>query len=139
MRLPLTCALAAALLALTACDDAFHYNTSHGGAVTEDGYCGVVQVFEAQCYTCHSAAAPTNDLDLETDAWAAIVDQPSSYGAVLVTPGDRDASVLYTKCAGTQLDSEGGNMPPGPGMDAASLDLLGAWIDDGAPEEDCAR
>lgn len=132
-------ALLLALAALTACDDAFNYNTSHGAAPTAEGWCGVVQVFDAQCLTCHSAGAPTQDLDLESDPWAEIVDQPSTYGSTLVTPGDRDASLLYTKCAGTQTADEGGNMPPGPPMDADSLELLGTWIDEGAPEETCAR
>ncbi|MCB9761167.1 MAG: hypothetical protein H6739_15105 [Alphaproteobacteria bacterium] len=132
MRIGLTAA-AATLAALTACDDTFNYNKEHGGSVVSgDTYCDVQTVFESSCFTCHSAAANIAELDLETDAHAEIVDQSSAGGGTLVVPGDRSSSVLYLKAAGEAPSGEGGIMPPGPGLDATSLETLGAWIDGGA-------
>ena len=126
--------VALGVIGLTACDDTFFGPELE---VAEGGYCGVQQIFDAQCITCHSAATPTYDLDLETDPHAATVDVVGRYDETLVTPGDRDASIVYTKMAGTHGDL-GGIMPPSGLVDEATLEVVGAWIDDGAPN-DCGE
>ncbi|MCB9795879.1 MAG: hypothetical protein H6741_24545 [Alphaproteobacteria bacterium] len=127
-----------ALGALTACDDEFNYNKSHGSS--SDGYdadlCGVQQMFEDSCYTCHSAAAATAGLDLETDVIGATVDVASAGGGALVIAGDADNSVLYLKAANLTPSGEGGVMPPGSeGLGEAALDALATWIDNGAADD----
>ncbi len=124
------------LLGLLACDD-----TDFHGAEPEvvdcdlsADYCGVQAVFEAYCYACHDAGAVTAGLDLETDAWSALVgvESANSPGAVLVEPGDAEASLLYRKLTSSQAEGEGGGMPPSGSLDGNSLDLVKGWIDAGA-------
>lgn len=130
---------AIALLLLAAgCDDHLFPAASHGGgAPTESGWCGVQQVFQAQCVACHGSGGIAA-LDLATDPHGALVSVESSQfpGAVRVVPGDPDASLLYLKMTGNQGDL-GGPMPPTGPVDAATADLVRSWIAAGAPS-DCA-
>lgn len=128
------------LMLLLACDDALFEGHSGAGGVgttAAEGWCGVQQVL-ATCTACHSAGGALGGLDLETDPHTALVDVTSAaYGVVLVAPGDPDGSLLVRKLEGTQGASEGGEMPPGGGIDAASVALVRQWVADGA-SADCA-
>ena len=115
---------------LAACDDTT-FPAVGGGAVVGDTYEDVVTVFEGDCVVCHSTAAHLGDLDLETDACAAIVDvQAAAYAGTLVVPGDSASSVLWTKMADTK--EFGGVMPPTGTIAQESIDTVAAWIDNGA-------
>jgi len=116
------------------CDD---HVISPGVAVTEEGFCGVEQVFDQSCSTsgCHDAVSQGGSLDLETDPYGAVVDGASpTYGDAYVVPGDPDASFLYQKVAGTQGD-KGSRMPIGGVLPDDVIDRMAQWIADGA--EDC--
>jgi hypothetical protein len=107
------------------------------GATEEPGpadWCAVQSVFRSRCNLCHSPGNLQGDLDLVTDAFAAVVGVESlAFGALLVAPGDPDGSLLYRKMAGTQGSDEGEPMPPA-GTVASAADTVGRWITDGATE-----
>ena len=128
---------AVGLLTLTACDDVFDYNKSHGVSVEGDDFCAVQEIFEASCNSCHSpGGGPLGGLDLESDPYNAIVGVSSAaFGTVLVEAGNKESSLLWKKSGGTQGDSEGGSMPLGATVSEDNLAVIGAWIDAGA--EDC--
>lgn len=120
--------------ALTACDDEFHYNASHGGASDsyDADYCGVQQIYADSCYTCHSAASPTAGLDLETDPIAATVGVEAAAGGLLIAAGSAEDSVLYLKSSNQAT----GVMPPGSeGLGEAALEALSTWIANGAVDD----
>ncbi len=128
--------LAAAIsvpLALVACDDT-EFNSGHSTTVEGEGYDAVVEVFDGNCISCHSAAAALGQLDLETDPCGALVDvespNPGYDGAMLVASGDSDASVLWHKVANT--GTYGDVMPTAGVMDQANIDIITDWIDSGA-------
>jgi predicted CxxxxCH...CXXCH cytochrome family protein len=101
---------------------------------TEDGFCAVRRAFVQECVVCHSSEAPQGDLDLETDAYAAVVNVTSAaYGEVLVVPGDPEGSLLYRKVSGTQSGTEGDPMPPNGDLPAVATTVR-QWITDGATE-----
>ncbi|MED5373705.1 MAG: c-type cytochrome [Myxococcota bacterium] len=128
---------AGALLMLVACDDEINLpEPAETSGLTPD-YCGVQELMDAKCLTCHGANASYPEL---TDI-ADVVDVASdSYPEeTFVVPGDADASFLYAKCAGEQGDA-GAAMPLGSdGLDADELDVLAQWIDDGATTDCEAR
>lgn len=123
-------------LLLFACDDTTFPPPPGGGTPTGVGWCGVRETFDAECVTCHSAAAALGGLDLETDPHAAIVgvESAGSPGRTLVVVGDADGSLLFRKLAGTQAGDEGGLMPPTGQVSDAVLDLFRDWIEAGADE-----
>ena len=43
------------------------------GTITQAGFCGVKQLFYAECVSCHDDSSPSGDLDLRTDPYGAIV------------------------------------------------------------------
>ena len=110
-----------------------------GGVLGEVHVCDVVeQVFEPRCISCHDGSY---QFDLREDAAKTLlVNQPSAIvdGAVLVAPGDLDGSFLWTKVAHLQGVDEGGDMPPGSMLDGDALDLVSAWISQGA-SVDCGE
>lgn len=141
--------LVALLLLLPACDPGAGKNDTagDGGDTAGDdtgeapeGWCAVQSILVDQCASCHDASSPSGDLDLETDAYAALVNQPSRLvdGWVLVVPGDPDASFLYAKVTGVLASDEGDPMPGSAGLDAADADAIAQWIVDGATS-DCAN
>ena len=115
---------------LGACDDSIF--ESHAGAeVTGTGYSAVFQVVTDNCFTCHSAAAKTQGLDLETDLCGATVGVPTSqYDGDFIVAGDSASSVLWAKMADT--GEYGGVMPTSGGLSQENIDIVAAWIDDGA-------
>ena len=123
------------ILLLLACDDIVlgPPTTQVTTAPDTADWCAVETILTNHCATCHSAASASGGLDLETDPYAAIVNIDASAGGALVLPGDAENSVLYQRIAGLS----GSIMPPGGALDAALVDTVGAWIDDGA-SPDCA-
>lgn len=125
--------LAAALAALTACDDQFNYNKSLAPDVPiGNDYCSIEGLFESECFICHSAGAATAGLDLETDLHAEVVDQPSSSGGTYVVPGDSANSELYQRVSSTGPFASSGVMPPGSGLSSDAAKAVAEWIDNGA-------
>jgi predicted CxxxxCH...CXXCH cytochrome family protein len=113
-------------------------DTGGGGDDTgaaEEGWCAVQSLFNGYCLSCHSASLALGGLDLETDPYTALVDQPSaSYtGRTLVVPGDADTSFLMLKLLGEQGD-DGSYMPTTGLLDAALVAPVQQWIDDGASD-----
>ena len=125
-----------ALFLLFACDDVL-FQPSENGTLPPgtEGWCAAEQILASDCAGCHSASAAAGGLDLETDPHAAIVDVPSATnGELLVAPGDPDGSLLLRKMEDTQRAGEGGVMPPGAALDAATVALVRQWIADGADD-----
>lgn len=100
-------------------------------------FCLVRTVFEVSCVTgCHSALVPAGGLDLQTDPYNAMVNRPSQAGSgPLVTPNDSSASFVYRKMRGILANGEGAVMPPAGLLDPYVVDLVGEWIDAGAPND----
>ena len=96
----------------------------------------MLSVVNSSCTGCHTpASGPLGDLDLTTDPYAALVGAASQYpGRTLVVAGDPAASFLMAKLEGTQAAAEGTVMPPNGALGAAELDLVRAWIQDGAAD-----
>lgn len=95
-------------------------------------------IWDANCVNlCHTmgGSAQTYIL-LDNGAYDNIVSKPSvTYPTLtLVTPGDRDASYLWHKISGTQVEAGGGGskMPLGQALSADDMEKIGAWIDQGA-------
>jgi hypothetical protein len=98
----------------------------------------VLPLLNSHCVMCHLPGAAQAGLSLYPDARAALVDQPSTQGALpLVKPGDTEGSYLFRKLAGTHLEAggTGASMPFQRELLAAGdLALIRQWIADGAPD-----
>ncbi|MFZ9887054.1 MAG: c-type cytochrome [Myxococcota bacterium] len=126
-----------AALPLAGCDDQplGKERSADAPLVARPTLCDVSsQIFEPHCVGCHSGStAPDLRLSaLQTPP--ALEDQTSElYGGVpLLTPGNRSESLLYRKLAGPR-DNEGARMPLGSPLTDTQIELIGRWIDDGAP------
>lgn len=123
------------LLGLLACDNTLFFPPEGGGTNTGSGpFCAVEAIFDDKCTSCHSpAAGPLGQLDLQTDAWTAIVNVPSPEyaGETLVIPGDPDGSFLQKKLEGTHGD-HGARMPLGAPLPADQIATVRDWIAAGA-------
>jgi hypothetical protein len=122
-------------LLLLACNDDLvltEPSTSEPLPDDAEGYCAVQAIVQQSCLSCHSAASKLGDLDLETDAHAALVGVPAAGDGAwtLVVAGDADASAFYLKL----LPSPpfGAVMPPGSTLDDARLAIIRDWITAGA-------
>jgi hypothetical protein len=60
---------------------------------------------------------------------------PGYAGRTLVVAGNPEASFLFQKMAGTQGAGGRGIMPPAGAVTAAELELVRAWIAEGAPDD----
>ncbi|MEQ1506809.1 MAG: c-type cytochrome domain-containing protein, partial [Myxococcota bacterium] len=98
------------------------------------GWCDVQVLFARECTLCHSPALTQGELDLQTAPYDAIVNVASTFGPVLVAPGDPEGSLLYRKITGTQAADEGVIMPESGLLGAADQELVRAWIADGASD-----
>ena len=125
------------LLFVVGCDDSLMAIEVNDTA-TEVGsdYCAVQGIFASHCIDCHSASAALGGLDLESDAYDALVGVQAEIDAkaILVVAGDPSQSLLHTKMSGTQADNQGGVMPSTGQLDALYIDAVGAWITAGATE-----
>jgi hypothetical protein len=88
--------------------------------------------------TCHGAGpSPAGALSLERDvAHASLVDAPSSVAsdAILVVPGDADASYVMEKLTAT-IPAVGESMPPDAVLEPERIELVRAWIEAGAADD----
>lgn len=92
-------------------------------------------VFDVSCASsgCHDGSA-WPDLSAG-QAYGNIVNIESTQGLPLVYPGRPDSSYLYLKLL-PDAPISGGRMPlGGPYLDAASLEIVRAWIERGAPAD----
>lgn len=119
------------LTLLAGCDDTrFGKVDTGGGGSYEDGYAGVVAIMEDHCAGCHPAGGGSGGLDVETDLCSLINAPAQGYDASLIVAGDSASSVLWAKMANT--GEYGGVMPLSGALDAEVVDIVAAWIDDGA-------
>lgn len=92
----------------------------------------ILPLFKDQkCIVCHRGENPSG-LDLAEEAYQKLVNIKSiqDKAAVLVKPGDLDASYFYQKLIGP--GKEGAIMPPKGKMDEAYLNKIAQWIKQGA-------
>ena len=137
---PRSLALLLATLLVAACD-----SSADDGADSETGgelspAADIQPIWDANCVEmCHSPGGLGDFMDL-TDGHAALVDQPSTQvigSLTLVTSGSSADSYLIAKLRGTQMafGGNGNQMPNGqPPLDDATISMIEAWIDAGAPE-----
>jgi hypothetical protein len=92
-------------------------------------------ILSNNCYLCHGPDPSSREADLRLDT-------PDGLRALLdagrppVTPGDRDASEVWRRVTAADPDD---HMPPpdsGKHLTPEQIDLLGRWIDAGAPWKD---
>ena len=97
----------------------------------------VAPIMIQRCVMCHIAGAAQGGLDLYTNPWSAIVKVKSTQSALnLVEPGEPEKSYFYLKLTGAHLAAGGSGeqMPFQAGqLDATQLELIRAWIAQGAP------
>lgn len=94
----------------------------------------IVTLFKDQkCIVCHRGENPSG-LDLAENPYKNLVNAKAQEDkdAVLVKPGDPDASYLYQKLIGPGKD--GTIMPPKGKMDETELKKVWSWIKQGAKE-----
>lgn len=119
------------LILLVGCDDTLFGKVESVSTSYEDGYAGVTAIMTDSCVSCHPAGGGPSGLDLESDLCLDTVGVPSStYDGTLVVAGDSASSVLWAKMADT---GEFGTVMPQTGaLDASVVEIVAAWIDDGA-------
>jgi hypothetical protein len=100
-------------------------------------YSGQVQpIFNASCTTnCHGGARPSAMLDLTpAGSYGSLVNVPGDCGMMRVAPSSPERSYLINKltgqgiCSGTQMPARGQSLPQN------QIDLIRAWICQGAPK-----
>jgi hypothetical protein len=101
-------------------------------------FAGQVQpIFDASCTTnCHSGNRPAGNLSLVTGAaYAELVNVASTCnGRKYVAPGSPETSYLINKVSGVGMCS-GSVMPKmGSELSQSQIDLIRAWICQGAPK-----
>lgn len=113
---------------LVACDNEIFPTPEGGGGgtVSGDTYADVKKIFDGSCVSCHNdGGSPLGNLNLKTDACAAIVGVNGTSGEPLVDPGSHETSYLWKRV-------DAGQMPPGSGLAQTNVDTIAAWIDAGA-------
>ena len=81
----------------------------------------VLPIIDTHCVSCHSGAAPSADLDLQTDFCGTVLD------GRLVVPGSTGESLLYRR-----ITSDDQPMPPTGALDVDVIRPIGVWILNGA-------
>ena len=100
-------------------------------------------IFDQKCAFsgCHAGASPQQGMSLAAGkSYDAIVNAPSQEApsVMRVKPADAENSYLYRKLEGEQADlgGSGGRMPLGkPALSADQIELIEAWINQGALKE----
>ena len=88
----------------------------------------ILPIFEAHCVKCHNADKAMGKLKLDS---AAGIEEKWSADAHLLTKGEPDQSELYERLVLPKDDKK--RMPKGADpLDQASIDLIAAWIKEGA-------
>lgn len=125
-------AIAVACADLTTSTDMVFDSSPRGPATFERVQ---TKIFDVSCASsgCHGGSA-WPDLSAGK-SYGNIVDVESSGGLPLVYPSRPDSSYLYLKLL-PDAPVSGGRMPlGGPYLDAASLEIVRAWIERGAPSD----
>lgn len=106
-------------------------------------------IWDANCVDdCHEPGGNWSFVDMSGDAYGVLVlgegtpTQTAAAGMELIEPESKEDSYLWHKINGTHIDvgGSGVQMPAnpdltaGPPLDQATIDLIGEWIDAGAPE-----
>lgn len=115
-------------------------DTGTTGAPAGPSHADAVQpIWDEYCLAaCHEPAGSGASVLLLTpnDAYLQLVGvaSPAYPDLVRVVPGDREASYLWHKLGGTHLEFGGGGvkMPIYGALDPDELEVVGAWIDQGA-------
>lgn len=96
------------------------------------------RVLQPSCafMACHSGASPAGMLGLseDDDAHAQLLGTSPLTMRVRVVPGDSAASYVMEKLT-AETPEAGDPMPPTAPIDDERIELVRAWIDDGAPSE----
>lgn len=95
------------------------------------------RVLEPSCsfQACHSGASPAGMLGLDGGtAHANLLADSPMVGRARVVPGDADGSYLMEKLT-AETPAVGDPMPPTAPLEAERIELVRAWIDDGAAAE----
>lgn len=97
-----------------------------------DDVAPVVALFGTRCAACHSGATFP---DLRPEALPQLTETASLLrpDALLVVPGDLEASFLFAKMNNTQGDGGGALMPLGAATPIDEVAVVRAWIEAGAP------
>jgi hypothetical protein len=139
--------LAVAAMGLSACDEKLRDVTgpSPNLAVTFSSIRTEIlettdQAGRTSCITCHTnqGRQPAAGLNMRTDPFAALVNQPSRQkpGATLIIPGDPDNSYLIRKLEGgpdIALLRMPANGPPY--LTPGQILVIRRWIENGAPND----
>ncbi len=95
----------------------------------------VLPIVNKQCVMCHVPGAESGALSLYPDAWVSLVGIASRESSLKrVEPGAPDRSYMYLKLVNAQ-ESAGGSglrMPPTQPLEAAELEAIRRWIEQGA-------
>lgn len=121
------------IVLLAGCDDTLFGKGGgeDGGEDYPPGYEGVMAIVGDHCVSCHPAGGGSGGLDLESDLCGTTVGVPAlGYDGTLVVAGDSASSVLWAKMADT--GEFGGVMPMAGALDVDVVEIVAAWIDDGA-------
>lgn len=89
----------------------------------------VQPIFKANCYDCHGSSVQMNGFRLDRRR-----DAMKGGTLAMIGPGNSEGSRLYLKLTGSQY---GPQMPPTGPLKPAQIDIIKAWIDQGAewPDE----
>ncbi len=142
--MPRHVAIAAALLALSACMTAPESGEPQPVSTGQAQRFSTLatDVIAPRCATasCHAGDPPTAFPQLDADvAWANLVGQPAQQATMnLVEPYAPESSYLVLKLRGTQASAggSGDTMPTGvERLDDADIAAIEAWIANGAPND----
>ena len=90
------------------------------------------QVFASRCYLCHGSSRREQNLDLQNNGHANIVNRQSTETSLLlVSPGNPDQSYLVHKIEG-RAGIVGTRMPPGGTLTSDQIAIIRQWIQSGA-------
>ena len=119
-------------LLLLGCDDHKFSGGHSSEPVTENGFAGAQAIFSASCASCHGGSFPPLDGDICAD----VVDVSSQQAPdmLMIAAGSAEDSYLYHKLTNSHTDKggSGSQMPLGGSLSAEEIDIVAAWIDDGA-------
>jgi mono/diheme cytochrome c family protein len=97
----------------------------------------VLPILNKHCVMCHVPGGAQGELELYPDPWTSMVGVPSVQASlVLVEPGSPEQSYLFIKLLGAQhtVGGSGEQMPFPLPLEAGQIDLIRAWIEQGAPD-----
>lgn len=115
-------------------DDTTVTDTTTDTDTTNPNACAVAEeLFLPYCVDCHDGELNFPNLTPGSLKYLSNANAAAYPGAMLVVPGDPDASLLYRKVHGPG-STEGLIMPPVDEAPASAIETLAQWIRDGAAE-----